>query len=71
MDHYSEAMETAIILGVFVPMIMASGGNTGSQAATLITRAMALEEIKLKDVLRVFSRELIVSSGRGTKISEK
>jgi magnesium transporter len=69
MDHYSEAMETAIILGVFVPMIMASGGNTGSQAATLITRAMALEEIKLKDVFRVFSRELIVSSALGLTLA--
>ena len=69
MDFYSNAMETAIILGVFVPMIMASGGNTGSQAATLITRAMALEEIKLKDVFRVFSRELIVSSALGLTLA--
>ena len=65
MDHYSEAMESAIILSVFVPLIMASGGNTGSQAATLITRAMALDEIKLRDVFRVFRRELIVSSALG------
>ena len=65
MDHYSEAMEQAIILSVFVPLIMASGGNTGSQAATLITRAMALDEVKLRDVFRVFRRELIVSSALG------
>lgn len=65
MDHYSEAMESAIILSVFVPLIMASGGNTGSQAATLITRAMALDEIRLRDVFRVFRRELIVSSALG------
>lgn len=65
MDHYSDAMQSAIILSVFVPLIMASGGNTGSQAATLVTRAMALGEIRLRDVLRVFKREFIVSSALG------
>ena len=69
MDFYSSAMESAIILGVFVPLIMASGGNTGSQAATLVTRAMALDEIKLRDVLRVFKRELIVGSGLGATLA--
>lgn len=68
MDHYSSAMQSAIILGVFIPMIMASGGNTGSQAATLVTRAMALDEIRLKDVLKVFKRELIVGSGLGATL---
>ncbi|MBR4985845.1 MAG: magnesium transporter [Proteobacteria bacterium] len=69
MDSYSEAMEHAIILGVFVPLIMASGGNTGSQAATLVTRAMALGEVRLRDVLRVLKRELIVSSGLGATLA--
>ncbi len=69
MDAYSSAMEKAIILGVFVPLIMASGGNTGSQAATLVTRAMALDEIKLRDVLRVLKRELIVGSGLGATLA--
>lgn len=68
MDHYASAMQSAIILGVFIPMIMASGGNTGSQAATLVTRAMALDEIRLKDVLKVFKRELIVGSGLGATL---
>ena len=69
MDHYSAAMEACIILGVFVPLIMASGGNTGSQAATLITRAMALDEVHLKDVFRVFGRELGVSSALGATLA--
>ena len=69
MEGYSAAMETAIILGVFVPLIMASGGNTGSQAATLVTRAMALDEVHLKDVLRVFGRELGVSSALGATLA--
>ena len=65
MDYYSNAIESAVILSVFVPLIMASGGNTGSQAATLITRAMALGEIRQRDVLRVFRREFIVSGCLG------
>ena len=69
MDSYSSAMEAAIILGVFVPLIMASGGNTGSQAATLVTRAMALGEIRLRDVFLVFKRELIVSSALGATLA--
>ncbi|MBQ9817670.1 MAG: magnesium transporter [Proteobacteria bacterium] len=69
MDHYSDAMSKAIILCVFVPLIMASGGNTGSQATTLVTRAMALGEIRLRDVLRVLKRELVVSSGLGATLA--
>jgi magnesium transporter len=69
MDSYSAAMEAAIILGVFVPLIMASGGNTGSQAATLVTRAMALGELRLRDVFLVFKRELIVSSALGATLA--
>ena len=60
MDHYSDAMSSAVILCVFIPLIMASGGNTGSQAATLVTRAMALGEIRLRDLFIVFNLELIV-----------
>ena len=48
---------------------MASGGNTGSQAATLVTRAMALGEIRLRDVFKVFKRELIVSSSLGATLA--
>lgn len=69
MDHYSGAMSSAVILCVFIPLIMASGGNTGSQAATLITRAMALGEVRLKDVFAVFKRELIVSSYLGVTLA--
>ena len=69
MDHYSDAMSSAVILCVFIPLIMASGGNTGSQAATLVTRAMALGEIRLRDVFKVFKRELIVSSSLGATLA--
>ena len=65
MEHYSNAIESAVVLSVFIPLIMASGGNTGSQAATLITRSMALGEIRQRDVFRVFKREFIVSGCLG------
>jgi magnesium transporter len=50
-----------VVLAVFVPLIISSGGNSGSQATTLVIRAMALGEVKLVDWWRVVRREL--SSG--------
>jgi magnesium transporter len=44
---------------LFVPLVISSGGNSGSQAASLIIRALALQELKLRDWFRVFHRELI------------
>jgi magnesium transporter len=46
------------VLALFIPLIISSGGNSGSQASTLIIRAMALGEIRLRDWWRVFVREL-------------
>jgi magnesium transporter len=46
------------VLALFLPLIISSGGNSGSQAATLIIRALALGELKLRDIGRVFGREL-------------
>src|SRR5262249_44836907 len=51
----------AVVLALFIPLIISSGGNSGSQATTLIIRAMALGEVKLRDWWKVFFREL--SSG--------
>jgi len=65
MAAYEDAMEKVIVLSTFVPLIMASGGNTGSQAATMVTRAMALGELRLRDVFAVFRRELVVGSELG------
>ncbi|MCZ7648285.1 MAG: magnesium transporter [Planctomycetota bacterium] len=58
MAHYEEAIASAVILAVFVPLIISSGGNSGSQATTLIIRAMALGEVTLGDWWRVIRREL-------------
>lgn len=58
MARYEDEISRAVILAVFVPLIISSGGNSGSQAATLIVRAMAVGEVGLKDWWRVMRREL-------------
>jgi magnesium transporter len=60
MQHFEGAIERAAVLSVFMPLIISSGGNSGSQASTLIVRAIALGEVKLRDWWRVFRRELAV-----------
>ena len=58
MAFFQDEIEKAVVLALFVPLIISSGGNSGSQAATLIIRAMALGEITIKDWWRVLRREL-------------
>jgi magnesium transporter len=58
MTRYEEEIARAVVLALFVPLIISSGGNSGSQASTLIVRAMALGEVRLRHVLRVMRREL-------------
>jgi len=58
MQHFEDELERAIVLTLFIPLIMSSGGNSGSQATSLIIRALALHEIKLGDWWRVALREL-------------
>ncbi|GAB1419892.1 magnesium transporter [Bacteroidales bacterium] len=59
MGHFDEEIEKAVVLALFVPLIISSGGNSGSQAASLIIRAMALQELKLKDWWYVMRKEII------------
>jgi magnesium transporter len=56
--HYATVLEGAIALVFFVPLIVSSGGNSGSQSATLITRALAVGDVELRDAMKVFLREL-------------
>jgi magnesium transporter len=58
MQYYQAELEKAIVLTLFIPLIMSSGGNSGSQATSLIIRALALREISLGDWWRIASREL-------------
>jgi magnesium transporter len=55
---YQERFQTAAVLVLFLPMIISSGGNSGSQATTLVIRAMALGQVRLRDWWRVMRREL-------------
>ena len=59
MGSYEAAIKQAIVLVLFVPLIISSGGNSGSQAATLVIRAMALGEVRLRDWWRVIRREIV------------
>ncbi|MEZ4819255.1 MAG: magnesium transporter [Bdellovibrionota bacterium] len=57
LKHFHATLEAAIALVYFVPLIVSSGGNTGSQSVTLITRALAVGEVQSKDLIAVILRE--------------
>jgi magnesium transporter len=56
--HYESTLVSAVALTFFIPLIISSGGNSGSQSATLITRALAVGDVEMRDAMRVFAREL-------------
>jgi magnesium transporter len=58
MANYQEELAKALVLALFLPLIVSSGGNSGSQASTLMIRAMALGEVNLRDWWRVMGREV-------------
>ncbi len=58
MQHFESEIEKAAVLAMFIPLVMSSGGNSGSQATSLIIRALALGEIKVRDWWRIALREL-------------
>jgi magnesium transporter len=58
MSYFEDEIARAVVLALFVPLIISSGGNAGSQAATLVIRALALGEFRLRDWWRVMRREL-------------
>lgn len=55
---FEDALEQVTVLALFVPLLIGTGGNTGNQAATTVTRALALDELEPRDILRVVTREL-------------
>jgi len=65
MARYEEEIARAVVLALFVPLIISSGGNSGSQATTLVIRAMALGEVRLRDWWRVARREVVQGLGLG------
>lgn len=58
MAHYADEIARAVVLALFIPLIISSGGNAGSQATSLIIRSMALHEIHLRDWRKVLMREI-------------
>ena len=59
MGRFESEIAKAVVLSIFVPLVISSGGNSGSQASTLIIRAMALGEVTLRDWWRVMRREIL------------
>jgi magnesium transporter len=66
MGHFEHQIARAVVLALFVPLIISSGGNSGSQASTLVVRSLALGELKLRDWWRVISREAASGLALGT-----
>jgi magnesium transporter len=65
MGYFEAEIARAVILALFVPLIISSGGNSGSQATTLVIRAMALGEVRVRDWWRVIRRELATGLALG------
>lgn len=65
MGHYEDDIASAVVLALFVPLIISSGGNSGSQASTLMIRAMALGEVALRDWWRILRREVVTGLALG------
>jgi len=66
MGFFEGEIEKAVVLALFVPLIISSGGNSGSQATTLVIRAMAVGEVRLRDWWRVMRREVLAGLALGS-----
>ena len=60
MQYFEDVLEAVVVLSIFVPMLIGTGGNAGSQAASSVVRALAVNEVRPRDVLRVIGREVRV-----------
>lgn len=65
MESFEQELSKAVSLAMFIPLIIASGGNSGSQASTLVIRALALGEVEIKDWFRIFTREFLSGAALG------
>jgi magnesium transporter len=65
MGFFESEIARAVTLTLFLPLIISSGGNSGSQATTLVIRAMAIGEVRLRNWWRVFRREVLTGLGLG------
>jgi magnesium transporter len=69
MGFFEKEIARAVVLALFIPLIISSGGNSGSQATTLVIRAMALGEVRLRDWWRVIRREFVAGIGLGAVLA--
>src|SRR5919202_267856 len=65
MGFFEQEIARAVVLALFIPLIISSGGNSGSQATSLVIRAMALGEVRLRDWWRVVRREIAAGFALG------
>ncbi|SDL32785.1 magnesium transporter [Tessaracoccus oleiagri] len=66
LELYEARLEQVVVLALFIPLLTGTGGNTGNQAATTVTRALAVGEVRVRDLPRVVWRELRVGAVLGT-----
>lgn len=69
LQYFEDELEAAVALAFFIPLLIGTGGNVGSQVVTTIVRAMAVEDIRLGDIVRVVSKEARVGVMLGTVMS--
>jgi magnesium transporter len=69
MAYFEHEIARAVVLALFVPLIISSGGNSGSQASTLVVRALALGQLRLRDWWRVVRRELFAGMSLGLTLA--
>jgi len=69
MGHYEGDLANALVLALFIPLIISSGGNSGAQASTLVIRAMATGDVHLQDWLRILRRELALGLALGAVLA--
>lgn len=65
LEVFEATLEQVTVLALFVPLLIGTGGNTGNQAATTVTRALALGDVRPKDIVRVITRELRTGASLG------
>jgi magnesium transporter len=65
LDNFEATLEKVVTLALFVPLLIGTGGNTGNQAATTVTRALALRDVTPRDVGKVVTREFLVGISLG------
>lgn len=68
MGYFEDEIQRAVVLALFIPLIISSGGNSGSQATTLVIRAMSLGEVRLRDWWRVAQREISAGLALGVML---